>query len=126
MRLSRPSCDWPVWPNYIPHTATSHAKTSPSRKPTPTGPFLQRPTILLLQDSINDDHKIILMGDFNEELGSSTRGFTKLITERYLVDVYAATRGLEEEVLAYARGRKCLDYIVMTPSVASHVTRSGT
>jgi predicted rRNA methylase YqxC with S4 and FtsJ domains len=35
------------------------------------------------------------MGDFNEELGSSTRGFTKVITECNLVDVYAATHGLE-------------------------------
>jgi endonuclease/exonuclease/phosphatase family metal-dependent hydrolase len=79
----------------------------------------------LLQDIINDDHEIILMGDFNEELGSSTRGFTKVITECNLVDVYAATHGLEEEVPTYARGRKRLDYILMTPSVASHATRSG-
>jgi hypothetical protein len=79
----------------------------------------------LLKDRINDDHDIILMGDFNEELGSSTRGFTKVITECNLVDVYAATYGLEEEVPTYARGQKHLDYILMTPSVASHVTRSG-
>jgi hypothetical protein len=79
----------------------------------------------LLQDRINDGHKIILMSDFNDELGSSTRGFTKVITECNLVDVYAATHGLEEEVPTYARGRKRLDYFLMTPSVASHVTRSG-
>jgi exonuclease III len=48
----------------------------------------------LLKDRINDDHEIILMGDFNEELGNSTRGFTKVITECNLVDVYAATHSL--------------------------------
>jgi hypothetical protein len=80
----------------------------------------------LLKDRINDDHEITLMGDFNKELGSSTRGFTKVITECNLVDVCAATHGLEEEVRTYARGWKRLNYILMTPSVDSHVTQSGT
>ncbi len=78
----------------------------------------------LMQDRINSGHGIILMGDFNKELRSLTRGFTKVVTECNLVDVYAATHGLEEEVPTYARGRKCLDYFLMTPSVASHVIRS--
>jgi hypothetical protein len=45
------------------------------------------------------------MGDFNEELRSSTRGFTKVVTECNLVDVYAALHGLEKEVPTYARGQ---------------------
>jgi endonuclease/exonuclease/phosphatase family metal-dependent hydrolase len=79
----------------------------------------------LLQDRINSGHEIILMGDFNEELGSLTREFTKRVTECNLVNVYAAVHGLEEEVPAYARGQKCLDYFLMTLSVASHVICTG-
>jgi exonuclease III len=41
----------------------------------------------LLQNRINHGHEIILMGNFNDKLGSSTRGFTKVITECNLVDV---------------------------------------
>jgi hypothetical protein len=51
---------------------------------------------------MNSGHEIILMGDFNKEVGSSTRGFTKVVTECNLVDGYAATHGLEEEVPTYA------------------------
>jgi exonuclease III len=79
----------------------------------------------LLQDRINSGHEIILMGNFNEELGCLTRGFTKVVTECNLVDVYAAKDGLEEEVPTYARGQKRLDHFLMTPSIASHVICSG-
>jgi hypothetical protein len=41
------------------------------------------------------------------------------------VDFYAANHGLEEEVPTYSRGTKRLDYILMTPTVASHVARCG-
>jgi endonuclease/exonuclease/phosphatase family metal-dependent hydrolase len=77
----------------------------------------------LLDDRIKEKHKIILMGDFNEELGSSVRGITKVVANCNLVDVYAAK--LEDAVPTYSRGTKRLDYILMTPTVASHVTRCG-
>lgn len=79
----------------------------------------------LLQEHIKEDHEIILMGDFNDELGSSLRGITQVVTDCNLVDVYAARHGLEDEVPTYARGRKRLDYILMTPTIASYATRSG-
>jgi hypothetical protein len=65
------------------------------------------------------------MGDFNDELGSSLRGITQVVTGCNLVDVYAARHGLEDKVPTYARGRKRLDYILMTPTIASYATRSG-
>ncbi len=43
----------------------------------------------------------------------------------FVVDVYAARHGLEDEVPTHARGRKRLDYILMSPTLASHATRSG-
>jgi hypothetical protein len=65
------------------------------------------------------------MGDFNEELGSSIQGITKVVADCSLVDVYAAKHSLEDEVPTYSRGTKRLDYILMTRTVASHVTRCG-
>jgi endonuclease/exonuclease/phosphatase family metal-dependent hydrolase len=62
------------------------------------------------------------MRDFNDELGSSINGITKVVTDCNLVDVYAEKHG---EVPAYSRGTKRLDYILMTPIVASHVARCG-
>ena len=47
------------------------------------------------------------------------------MSECNLVEVYAVSNGLAEGVTTDARGRKRLDYFLMTPSVASHVTRSG-
>jgi hypothetical protein len=79
----------------------------------------------LLQEHIKEDCKIILMGDFSDELGSSLRGITPVVTDCNLVDVYAARHGLEDKVPTYARGRKRLDYILMTPTIASYATRSG-
>jgi hypothetical protein len=59
----------------------------------------------LLQERIKEDHKIILMGDFNDELGSSVRGITEVVTSSNLVGVYAARHGLEDEVPTYASQR---------------------
>jgi endonuclease/exonuclease/phosphatase family metal-dependent hydrolase len=63
------------------------------------------------------------MGNFNKELGSSVRGITKVVANCNLVDVYTAKHDLEDEVPTYSRDTKQLDYILMTPTVASHITR---
>jgi hypothetical protein len=52
----------------------------------------------LLGDRMKDNHEIILVGDFKEELGSSVRGITKVVADCNPEDVYAARHGLEEEV----------------------------
>jgi hypothetical protein len=77
----------------------------------------------LLDKRIKDNHEVILMGDFNNKLGSSVRGIAKVVADCNLVDVYAAKHALEEEVPTYSRGTKQLDYILMTPTVPSHVAR---
>jgi hypothetical protein len=109
---------------HVPHPSAPHAQTCRQDKPTPT-PHFCKDLKFLLAERIKDKHEIILMEDFNDELSSSISGITKVVADCNLVDVYAAKHGLEEEVPTYSRGTKQLDYILMTPTVASHFARCG-
>jgi endonuclease/exonuclease/phosphatase family metal-dependent hydrolase len=78
-----------------------------------------------LESKINDDHKIVLCGDLNEELGCSAGGMTQLASNLGLTGIHTQELGLDNKVATYARGTKLLDYILMTEQITSHTTNCG-
>ena len=77
-----------------------------------------------IQQSQSAGHDIILTGDFNETLGQDLDGLTKVISACNLVDVMSA-RHPETLPVTYSRGRRCLDYIFVSPRIVPAVTRCG-
>jgi hypothetical protein len=67
---------------------------------------------------------IMVLGDFNEEMGESNNGLTRLITECGLVDV-VANQHLAGGFSTYDRGSRVLDYCLMDRALLSATVRSG-
>jgi hypothetical protein len=64
------------------------------------------------------------MSNFNEEVGScSVRGVTKVVIACNHVDIYDTKHDLKDKAPTNAQGCQCLGYILMMPTLASHVAR---
>lgn len=60
------------------------------------------------------NEKVIVCGDFNDIIGEHNRGLTKLCSECKLKDVIFGKHGRgSNEFSTYARGNRCIDYILM-------------
>jgi hypothetical protein len=70
-------------------------------------------------------HELIIAGDLNEELGSDISGFSRLSSKHNLVEIIQHHHGIAGEPATYARGRKRLDYLFVTPGLVSSVKRCG-
>ncbi|KAI2489539.1 hypothetical protein MHU86_25041 [Fragilaria crotonensis] len=68
--------------------------------------------------------ELLLVGDFNEELGSEIDGMSQIAAEFQLLNLMR-TRHSSKPPPTYARGRKCLDYGLATHHVASALIRCG-
>ena len=64
---------------------------------------------------------IIVMGDFNESIGSTSNGMTQVVHECSLTDVQAYIHGLECEQATYARGPNRVDYFLISERLLPHV-----
>ena len=81
--------------------------------------------IHLLRPYKQSNADIIIMGDFNETIGSTTNGLTQVLVEYNLTDVQAYRHGLENEQSTYARGPNRVDYILVSERILNHVVRQG-
>jgi hypothetical protein len=78
-----------------------------------------------LSSKLDAGHEIILGGDLNADLGSNMRGATWIIAKHNLVDVHRTSLGLDNEPATYSRGFLRLDFILITPDIASLVKTCG-
>lgn len=69
-------------------------------------------------------HDILLLGDFNEELGEDEYGMSKICSEIGLIDLMHHRHG-HMEVATYSRGKKRLDYPLGTVRVADSLVGCG-
>ena len=76
----------------------------------------RRDLISCLQAYHKQKYKILLVGDFNEVLGSDPDGISKIADSFNLVDLMAS-RHSSTPPATYARGSKRLDYALASPSV---------
>ena len=69
---------------------------------------------------------VIVGGDFNETLGDTIDGLTKLCNECDLVDVHNNKHGTDTHTFkTFIRGNKCIDYILADSELLSSVKRCG-
>ncbi len=68
--------------------------------------------------------EILLMGDFNEQIGLDLDLMQKLMEENELVDVMTAQHSTSLPT-TYARGQRCLDYALSAAKVLQAVRRAG-
>ena len=80
--------------------------------------------VKLIQIFQQQGELIILAGDLNEELGLHTAGMTRLLQDCHLVDPIRHMHG-HHTFSTYQRGTKVLDYILVDPSILSHVKAAG-
>ena len=83
-----------------------------------------RDILVMLTHYRNDKREILLLGDFNEALGSRPDGMTQVVATLGLVNLMT-NRHNTPPPSTYARGKTCLDYAVATPNVAAALQRSG-
>ena len=70
--------------------------------------------------------RICVGGDFNETLGDTQDGLTKLCTECHLLDVVQLRHNTDSHTFnTWIRGSKCIDYILMDEYLAPSVVACG-
>ena len=77
-----------------------------------------------LKEYADDGASLLVLGDFNEKLGTDPDGITQIAGELELVDLMRS-RHSSEPPATYARGSKCLDYALASPEVCNALKAAG-
>ena len=77
-----------------------------------------------LKQCRESNQEIILMGDFNEEFGMDSHGMTEMSSTLSLVDAMHHQHGTSD-FSTYIRGRRRLDYVLMSRNAYNCVQRCG-
>jgi exonuclease III len=85
----------------------------------------RRDLTVFIQQLKQENHGIVLLGDFNEQLGNDPSGMSRIASTCELLDLMKLQHPYLSEVATYARGRKRLDYILGSPEVAHAMEKSG-
>jgi endonuclease/exonuclease/phosphatase family metal-dependent hydrolase len=68
---------------------------------------------------------VIIIGDFNEQLGRLPNLMASVIAKNDIFDVHAKFHGIEANIPTYARGTTCLDYCGASVRLADFVHACG-
>lgn len=83
----------------------------------------QHDLIQLLQQHINNQHKVIIMLEANENLSHDKSNLGQALQRAGMVNTYhihhRSTYGISEDPLTYSRGSKCIDYIYCTANIST-------
>jgi exonuclease III len=90
----------------------------------PRAAFIRDLQNLINQQQTNGE-QTILVGDFNEEIGSENSGMAQLATELGLVDLFSTRLGTAAVPSTYIRGHKRLDYALISPGILPSVKAAG-
>jgi hypothetical protein len=90
----------------------------------PRHAFCRNLKTTITQDQSKGDDKIII-GDFNEVLGSDPGGVTQLAAECQLVDIMSVLHPNQTPPARYTRGQKRLDYVLATSRVTEAARFGG-
>ena len=77
-----------------------------------------------LKTHVTQGRQLLVMGDFNEQLGTDADGISHIVGNLGLLDVMASRHSMIPPA-TYARGSKCLDYALATPQVCSALKKCG-
>lgn len=90
----------------------------------PRRAFIQDLQAFIAQCQQNEE-AIILAGDFNETIDEPSSGMDHLATTCGLVDLFSVRLGNPTIPATYQRGPKRLDYVLLSPSLLTHVQVAG-
>jgi len=79
----------------------------------------------LVSDLRSNGHDMILMGDFNEQVGRDPQGMASVLTAGGLIDAHTTRHGIESEPSTYARGQTRVDYIFISERLKPYLLRAG-
>jgi hypothetical protein len=74
---------------------------------------------------IADNDSIVIVGDFNETLGTNPKLMASVCAEHNLFDVHDHFHGIGANIPTYARGTKRLDYGVASPNLEPYIDACG-
>jgi hypothetical protein len=80
---------------------------------------------ILVSDLRRNGHDIILMGNFNEQVGSDPNGMASVLMAGGLIDSHVTRHGLENGPSTYARGHTRVDYIFMSERLKPYLLCAG-
>jgi hypothetical protein len=75
--------------------------------------------------SVDNNEAIVIIGDFNEELGKNAGFMASVCSNNALFDVHALFHGENADIPPYARGSKRLDYCVASTRLEAFVASCG-
>lgn len=78
----------------------------------------------LVKDLRQQNHKVILMGDFNEEFGSEQDGMKAVAAAGDLIDLMGS-RLRHSSFSTYVGGTKRIDYVLASPAVVTACVHAG-
>lgn len=70
-------------------------------------------------------HEILVLGDFNEQIGDTPQGIARLAAEFHLTDIYRMQHPHLQDIATYSRGHKRLDYALGSTIIAQAVRACG-
>lgn len=77
-----------------------------------------------IQNLRQQDHLIILAGDFNSTIGDEPAGLDKIVQKHSLTDAIQHLHG-PYECATYSRGSKCIDYFLVSSELLPCLRRGG-
>jgi exonuclease III len=79
----------------------------------------------LVTDLRHNGHDMILMGDFNEQVGKDPHGMASVLLAGGLIDSHVTRHGIENDPSTYARGHTRVDYIFISERLKPYLLRAG-
>jgi hypothetical protein len=70
-------------------------------------------------------HDLIVMGDFNEQVGCDNNGMALVLAAGGLIDSHVTHHGIELDPTTYAQGRTQFDYIFISERRKPYLLQAG-
>ena len=81
--------------------------------------------LALIEDAVQADQDISLMGDFNETIGKDPNMMAQVLTADRLTDVHLNGLGNIANIVTYIWGKRRADYCFVSPRLMDYVIRCG-
>ena len=79
----------------------------------------------LVTELRQNGHDMIIMGNFNEQVGIDPHGMASVLTAGGLIDSHFTRHGIENDPPTYARGHTRVDYIFISERLKPYLLQAG-
>jgi hypothetical protein len=78
----------------------------------------------LVKEHRSNGHDMILMGDFNKQVGKDPHGMASVLLAGNLIDSHVSQHGIESDPSTYARGNTRVDYMFISSQLKPFLLRA--